>query len=191
MGTPDEACDVMSHDTANERMEPIDERNRVILSDGGTGAFVREHDDGTATWVLNSLVVDRITAEDTGGAYSITEHHAHQVYETPYHRHIGEDEVLYVMDGEFTVVTEAGTQTATVGDTVVFPRGEPHALSVTSDGPARALVVCSPAGFEGFFHEVGEPASERTVPEPTEPDIGAVEALAPEYDLELLGPPPE
>lgn len=154
-------------------------------------AVARDGSDGRATWVLNSLVIDRVTAADTDGAYSITEHRALPSYATPYHRHEAEDEALYVLEGEFTAVTEDGTFTATPGGTVVLPRGEPHALSVTSDEPAAALVVCSPAGFEEFFHEAGEPAAERTVPAPAEPDIQTVEALAPEYDLELLGPPPE
>lgn len=177
----------MSNDMDDDRPKP----NSAVIPDGGIEALVRSHDEGTATWVLNSLVMDRVTAEETAGAYSITEHHAHPSYETPYHRHHGEDEVLYVTAGEFMAVTEAGTHIAVAGETVIFPRGEPHALSVTSDEPAKALVVCSPAGFEEFFHEVGEPAVTRTVPDPSEPDIETVEALAPEYDLELLGPPPE
>lgn len=181
----------MSHVNIGNRPKPHSEQNSPIRTDGGSEAFVREHDDGAATWVLNSLVVDRVTAEDTDGGYSITEHHAHPSYETPYHRHHGEDEVLYVMAGEFTAFTEAGRWIAGAGETVIFPRGEPHALSVTSEEPAKALVVCSPAGFEEFFHEVGEPAGSRTVPEPSEPDIEAVEAMAPKYDLEILGPPPE
>lgn len=181
----------MPHDTTDGRLESTDKRDRIVRPDGGTQALVRGVDEGMATWVHTSLVIDRVTADDTSGAYSITEHHAHPTYETPYHRHGGEDEVIYVRDGELAVVTEAGRYTATPGDTVIFPRGEAHALRVTSNEPATIFVICSPAGFEEFFHELGDPAEERTAPEPSEPDIGAVETLAPKYDLELLGPPPE
>lgn len=180
----------MSHDTANDRGESTTDQHNDVAPDGGTEAVVRGREDGSATWVLNSLVMDRVTADETDGAFSITEHHAHPSYQTPYHRHRGEDEIIYVIAGEFTAVTEDGARTAGPGDTVIFPRGHPHALRVSSDAPARALVVCAPAGFESFFHEAGEPADSRTVPEPAEPDIETVEALAPTYDLELLGPPP-
>ncbi len=180
----------MSHDTANDSGESTTKQHGGAVPDGGTEAVVRSRDDGRATWVLNSLVMDRVTAEETDGAFSITEHHAHPSYQTPYHRHRGEDEIIYVIAGEFTAVTEDGARTASSGETVVFPRGQPHALRVSSDEPAKALVVCTPAGFEGFFHDAGEPANARTVPEPAEPDIETVEALAPSYDLELLGPPP-
>lgn len=181
----------MWDDTANRRPKRADEQRTTAVPDGGKEMTVRGRDDGRATWVLNSLVLDRVTTGDTGGRYSITEHHAHPAYVTPYHRHRGEDEVVHVTAGEFTVYTDDATHVATAGDTVVIPRGLSHALRVTGDEPAEALVVCSPAGFEEFFHEVGEPAAERRVPDPAEPDLEQVEALAPEYDLDLLGPPPE
>jgi uncharacterized cupin superfamily protein len=44
----------------------------------------------------------------------------------PLHRHAF-DEAFYVLEGELTV---------------------PHTYANHSDGPARALIVCTPAGFE-------------------------------------------
>lgn len=137
------------------------------------------------------LVEDRVTAGDTGGAYSLTEHRIPPGGETPYHVHHGEEEVVYVVDGELTVVTEEGSEAVTGGATVVVPRGAAHGLRATGEGPARILVICSPAGLEEFFHEAGEPAGARELPEPSEPDVDRMAALAPDYGLELRGPLPE
>lgn len=152
--------------------------------------FVQNEDEGKASWFLGTLVTNRVTGEETDGAYSLTEHLLPPNYETPYHIHHGEEERFYIIDGELTLHTEEGTLTATPGQTVVIPREQPHGYRITSDEPARKLVLLSPAGFEEFFHEAGEPAKAREIPEPTEPDIQKLETLAPKYDLELLGPLP-
>lgn len=157
----------------------------------GDEPFILDADEGKATWFLGTLVVDRVTAEDTDGAYSITEHRLSPDYETPFHRHRREGEAFYILEGEFTIYTEDGTLVATPGQTGFLPANHAHGYRITSDEPARKLVIIWPGGFEQFFHEAGESATERTIPEPTEPDIEKLEALAPKYDLELLGPLPE
>lgn len=157
----------------------------------GRDPFLVADADGRASWFLGTLVMDRVTAEDTDGAYSITEHHLPPGYETPYHRHDAEGEAFYVLDGELVVHTEGETLVATPGETVVTPSGHPHGYRVTSESPVRKLVFVWPAGFEEFFHEAGEPAATRAIPEPTEPDLDELEALAQEYELALLGPLPQ
>lgn len=153
--------------------------------------FLKQADEGDASWFLGTLVTDRITAEETRGAYSLTEHLLAPMYETPYHLHQNEEEMFYILDGELTIYTEDGTFTANPGETVVIPRQQPHGYRVMSEEPAKKLVLISPAGFEGFFHEAGEPAQARELPEAREPDFEKLEALAPKYDLEILGSLPE
>ena len=150
--------------------------------------YVQKEDEGIASWFIGTLVTNRITGDETDGAYSLTEHLLPPTYETPYHVHHSEEERFYILEGELTLHTEGGMLIATPGQTVVIPREQPHGYRITSDEPARKLVLLSPAGFEEFFHEAGEPAKERELPEPTEPDIPKLEALAPKYDLEILGP---
>ena len=59
-----------------------------------------------------------------------------------------------------------------------------------TDG-AKALVGFSPFQFEGFLHEVGEPAAERVLPPPlTEaPDIARLIPIAVRNGFDILGPP--
>lgn len=54
-----------------------------------------------------------------------------------------------------------GEQTWTVGpgDFVMMPRGIPHTCSSLGYSSARLLQITSPAGFERFIAEGGEPGS--------------------------------
>lgn len=155
-----------------------------------TELTVRDPEDGTASWFLNSLVTTRIAGDDTDGAFAVLEHLLPPNYETPYHTHHNEVEISYVLDGEITLYTEQGPLTATAGQTLLAPQEQPHGFRVTSDKTARRLIFITPAGYEAFFHEVGSPAESHTLPEPSEPDQERLATIASEYDIELLGPLP-
>jgi uncharacterized cupin superfamily protein len=78
------------------------------------------------------------------------------------------------------------------GDTVNIPSNAPHQFHNSSKQIARMLCICSPAGQENFFTEVGTPVETRTTPAPR-PDKSALEnfavkvrELAPKYRTELL-----
>ena len=78
------------------------------------------------------------------------------------------------------------------GTTLNIPSNAPHQFHNTSSRPVRMLCICSPAGQEKFFTEVGVPVATRTTPPPrlNEDDAAAfiarVKALAPKYRTELL-----
>ena len=69
----------------------------------------------------------------------------------PLHHH-DFDEAFYVLDGELTF--QLGEELATAGPgTLTFaPRGSHHTLANLSAADARYLLVCTPAGFERYFH---------------------------------------
>jgi hypothetical protein len=75
---------------------------------------------------------------------------------------------------------------------MTIPANAPHQFHNASTAPTRLLCICSPAGQEKFFLEVGVPVATRTTPPPK---LGAAEqaaliekvkALAPKYRTELL-----
>jgi hypothetical protein len=69
--------------------------------------------------------------------------------------------------------------------TAVFgPRGIAHTFKCLSPNPGKIQVIISPPGFEAFFEELDVLA--RRGP----PDMGQVVALAANYGVEILGPPP-
>ena len=86
---------------------------------------------------------------------------------------------------------------AHAGETVNVPANAPHVFTNASDRPARLLCLCSPAGQEDFFREIGVRVANRTEPPPKLDegpgnDDGQGDRAAPKYRTELLlgdGPP--
>ena len=64
-------------------------------------------------------------------------------WSSPRHWHSHEDEFVYVLDGELSLVTEAGEQRLTAGMAAGFPAGveDGHHLVNRSDAPARYLEI--------------------------------------------------
>lgn len=148
-------------------------------------SFVVEPGDGRATWFDGSLVTDRVIAKCTDGAYSMLEQTAPPGFGTPAHVKRGAKEIRYVLAGEVGVETPEGRLVGTPGDALVLKRGRPHRLRVTGEEPARMLVLFSPAGVEELYHEAGEEARERRLPDGATAGTGRFEELAPEYGVEI------
>ena len=68
-----------------------------------TTAIIRGHDEGEATWFLNTLTTKVLGVAETGSAYGITEQWVTAASNPPLHRHAGEDEAFYVLEGEVEV----------------------------------------------------------------------------------------
>ena len=64
-------------------------------------------------------------------------------WSSPRHWHSHEDEFIYVLEGELTLVTDMGEQRLTAGMAAGFPAGveDGHHLVNRSDAPARYLEV--------------------------------------------------
>jgi uncharacterized cupin superfamily protein len=97
-----------------------------------------------------------------------------------------------ILDGEIELTFRGVSAVATAGVTINVPANAPHVFRNVSDRAARLLCLCSPAGQEEFFKEVGVPVAHRTEapPELDDAAIGAfiakAVALAPKYRTELL-----
>ena len=78
------------------------------------------------------------------------------------------------------------------GETINVPANAPHQFHNSSTRSARMLCICSPAGQEQFFLELGVPVATRTAPSPKLDDAAQSEfkakaaALASKYRTELL-----
>jgi quercetin dioxygenase-like cupin family protein len=145
---------------------------------------------GPAYWGPGELMTFLITGEETGGAFFLAEISVAPGGGTPPHIHHREDESFHVLEGALTVQVGNDTITASAGDFAYLPRGIAHSFKNTGDGIAKALVVTTPAGLEGFFAEVFEPALDRSAipPSPSRELIARAQAASPRYGLELLPP---
>jgi quercetin dioxygenase-like cupin family protein len=135
-----------------------------------------------------------VTGEDTAGKYTLIDMHVPPGGGPPPHRHDFE-EMFTVLDGEVLVTFRGQTLIARAGETINVPANAPHSFTNATGTPSRVLCLCAPAGQEEFFTLVGQPVATRTqAPPPLDPAaqaafIAKAQALAPEYQTELLPPP--
>lgn len=146
--------------------------------------------EGEAFWVAGELVEIKARSEDTGGAYSVTEEVWPPEVGPPPHVHHTQDETFYVLDGELEFVSGDIVIRAGAGSLVHVPKGMVRAYKNPGQASARAIVVFTPGGFEGFFEEAGEPAAaDPASPPPAgEPDPEGLTAVAAKYGCEILPP---
>lgn len=129
-------------------------------------AFVVGPDDGAAYWWLGSLTLLKVTGEATRGAMDIVDHRVPAGYAPPLHVHSDQDEVFYVIDGEFAVRCGDQRWQAGPGSLVFLPRQVPHGFTVSGDAPGRTLLINAPAGFADVITELGEQTSHLVLPGP-------------------------
>lgn len=148
--------------------------------------------EGTAFWFLNNLCVVKATTESTGGAFSMVHQIAPPGAATPYHLHHIEDEAFYVLDGEYTFICNGAKTAVGPGGYIFLPREIPHGIRVSSSVPATMLILATPGtGFVGMMEEMAQPAKERVLPVPTQPDLEKLTRLCAKYQIDILGPLPE
>ncbi len=147
--------------------------------------------EGKMLWVANELMTFKVSSEDTGGMYALTDSVVLPQGEAPLHVHHREDEAFWVLEGELEILVGEDTFRASAGSFVHLPKGVGHAYKNVGTGPARFLTLIVPAGLEKFFEEVGKPGTDLSSPPPfEEEDIQRFLALAPRYGAEILSPEP-
>jgi mannose-6-phosphate isomerase-like protein (cupin superfamily) len=134
-----------------------------------------------AVWeVLGNQMSCRVKSEETGGAYSIVESTVPPQDGAPPHVHTDEDEMFYVLEGEFEIRCGDRSFTARKGSTAMLPRGIPHAFRNVGTRDGKLLVTITPGGFENFFAEVSREVT--TMP----PDLEKLKRLGQKYKLEFF-----
>jgi len=112
-----------------------------------------------------------LRSEETDGKVSVIEVASPPGFKGPYLHHHGFDETFYVLEGELTFQLRDEVFTRSAGELAFAPRDVPHTYANHSDAPARALIVCTPAGFERYF------ARMRAEREGVEPPSWALQAI--------------
>ena len=79
----------------------------------------------------------------------------------PPHRHDFE-ETFTVLEGELDATFRGTKVVVRAGETVNIPANAPHQFRNSSIKAVRLMCICSPAGQEEFFLEVGVPVPTRT-----------------------------
>jgi quercetin dioxygenase-like cupin family protein len=132
-----------------------------------------------------------LTGDDTAGRFCLIDMHVPPGGGPPPHRHDFE-ETFMLLEGELDLTFRGTKSVARAGDTVNIPANAPHQFRNASQKAVRMLCLCSPAGQEKFFLEVGVPVASRTAPPPKlgkeeqEKMMAKMIELTPKYRTELL-----
>lgn len=145
-------------------------------------AFVVPPGEGEQLHALGLTAIEKIRSADTDGTCYAFEVLAPPGLGIPPHVHSHEDEVLYVIEGEYAIVLGDERLRAGPGSVLNFPRGTAHGFQSVGTESGRVLHVVTPGrSFEQFLHELLQ------LP-PGPPDVPLLAALFGKYGMELLPP---
>lgn len=123
----------------------------------------------------------KISSRDTDGQLSVFEYIGVEKIGPPLHVHLEQDEIFYIVEGEFRFRLGEEDLALKAGDTIFLPRNIPHTWIQTSDR-GKLLYFLQPAyKMEEFFQamqDLGRP------PTPEEDD-----AISLAHGMKNVGPP--
>jgi quercetin dioxygenase-like cupin family protein len=155
-----------------------------------THAVIRKTGEGRTVAVVGEVYRFLATSEDTNGRYAVWEAIVPPGGGPPPHVHSGEEEGLYVLEGEITLTIGDKRLVASAGMFANMPVGTPHSFKNESSKTAKMLISVAPAGLEKMFFEFGVPLPEgsTTALPPTKEEIEKLLAFAPRYGIEIKLP---
>jgi mannose-6-phosphate isomerase-like protein (cupin superfamily) len=128
----------------------------------------------------------KILTKDTSGALFVLEQSNHKKGGPSRHFHHNEDELFYVLEGEYIVEVGSDRFHLKPGDCVLGPRGIPHAWAFSGESSGRLLISFAPAGkMEAFFDEREKRGIKPGAYATTQSDAEILHA----FGMELVGPP--
>ncbi len=132
-----------------------------------------------------------VAGKDTGDRFCVIDMHVPPGGGPGPHRHDFE-ETFIVLDGEVEMTFRGEKSIVRAGDAVNVPSNAPHRFYNSSARPVRMICICSPAGNDRFFLEVGVPVATRTTPPPKLDEkqrgefLAKAKLIAPKYRTEPL-----
>ncbi len=142
----------------------------------------RIHGPITLKGVNSNILTVKISGSDTDGALAIFEQSSlSQGKGTPLHIHHSQDEIFYVLEGQYFFKVGEEQFELTKGDSIFLPRKVPHAWTQISKS-GKMTVTLQPAGkLENFFLQIAALDHE---PSPKE-----VAKIFADNDMEVVGAP--
>ena len=170
--------------TVPPAIPPDDPRRNLLVKDP-------DNSDALHLAVVGDTYTILLSGMNTAGRFTVIDMHVPPGGGPPPHRHNFE-ETFILLDGELQAIFRGEKRIVRAGETIHIPANAPHQFHNTSMKPVRMLCICSPAGQEEFFEQIGTPVATRTTP-PPKVDAAQEAAffkkvieLAPKYLTELL-----
>lgn len=125
----------------------------------------------------------KVSGKDTDGQLSIFEYTGNVQGGPPLHIHTKQDEIFFIVEGDYTFKVGDELYKLTKGDTIFLPRKVPHAFFQTSD-KGKMYFMFQPAGkMEDYFRKLATFKGQPT------PEEGA--KLFADHEMIVVGPPLE
>lgn len=143
-------------------------------------------------WFGNTLVAVRISASAGADGICVIEHWMPHGDAPPLHVHHREDEVFHIIEGEVRFRIGETELVAHGGETVLAPKGIPHAYRVESALGARCLTITRGADFETMVKTASRPAAHPGLPMAMAPTPDVIEMLVrvcAANQIDIVGPP--
>ena len=118
----------------------------------------------------------RVSAAETGGAYSLVEIVSSPGDSTSLHIHHNEDEHFVILEGTAHIALGDRTFDAAAGTAISLPRDIPHAWGNASNSPLRILALCTPGGAEQALRVIARGG------------VSDLAALSAKFGVEIVGP---
>ena len=142
-------------------------------------------------WYMGMLLTNLVAKQDTNQAFSLLEATLAPGNEPPPHVHSREDELFYVLEGDFDVYVGEEAFIVKTGECVFLPQFKPHAFVIRSPR-LRVLILYTPGGVEEAFRRMSSPAG--NLEPPTEAltystsDLEQTARRFNEYGVQILPP---
>ena len=123
----------------------------------------------------------KVSQKDTNGQLTVFEYTGNEKGGPPLHVHPHQDELFFIVEGEYLFQVGPDTHRLKAGDTIFLPRTIPHAFAQLTDR-GKMFFLFQPSGkMEDFFRALGNLTS------PPTPEQGA--ELSASHGMKVVGPP--
>ena len=137
--------------------------------------------DETTKLYGNSPNDIKVSTKDTNGDLTIFEYTGNVKGGPPLHIHLHQDEIFFIVEGNYTFKVGEDIHQLTVGDTIFLPRQVPHTFAQTSE-TGKMFFLFTPSGkMEDYFRVIG------SLTAPPTPEQGA--KIFADHDMKVVGPP--
>jgi len=106
--------------------------------------------------VLGVKIVGKILSTQTNNKYSVIISETPPNQGPPLHVHKNEDELFYILKGNYLFHFGNKKIKAKQGDFIKLPRGIPHRFVNTDTAVGITMNTITPGGFENFFNEISK-----------------------------------
>ena len=137
--------------------------------------------DAGKTWHIFGIeIVGKIMSHQTNGEYSVVVSTTPPEGGPPLHVHENEDELFYVLEGEYEFRCGEKKIRVSKGALVHLPRKLPHGFRNVGKETGMLMNTIMPGGFEHFFEEIDQ------LPKDMPLERKKVQSIASKYGLKFL-----